>query len=62
MVLKYGSALFMALAVGKVFLYDTANLEDLYRVLSLFGLGLVLLGLSWFYQRFVFGVRSGRNP
>ena len=62
LVLKYGSALFMALAVGKVFLYDTANLEGLYRVLSLFGLGLALLGLSWFYQRFVFGVRSGRHP
>jgi len=61
MVLKYGSTLFMALAVGKVFLYDTANLQDLYRVLSLFGLGLVLLGLSWFYQRFVFGVRSDRH-
>ncbi|MBD3869411.1 MAG: DUF2339 domain-containing protein [Acidobacteria bacterium] len=61
MVLKYGSAIFMALAVGKVFLYDTANLVDLYRVLSLFGLGLTLLGLSWFYQRFVFGVRSGKE-
>ncbi len=62
MVLKYGSALFMALVVGKVFLYDTANLQGLYRVLSLFGLGLVLLCLSWFYQRFVFGVRSDRHP
>jgi uncharacterized membrane protein len=62
MVLKVASVLFMVLAVGKVFLYDTANLVDLYRVLSLFGLGLVLLGLSWFYQRFVFNVKSDRRP
>ena len=33
----------MALAVGKVFLYDTAHLTDLYRVLSFLGLGLSLL-------------------
>lgn len=44
----------MALAVGKVFLYDTAHLTDLYRVLSFLGLGLSLLLLAWLYQRFVF--------
>lgn len=44
----------MLLAVGKVFLYDTANLSDLYRVFSFLGLGVSLLLLAWVYQRFVF--------
>jgi uncharacterized membrane protein len=54
MVLRYASAIFMGLAVLKVFLYDTAQLQDLFRVLSLLGLGLTLLGLGWFYQKYVF--------
>ena len=45
----------MLVAVGKVFLVDTANLQDLYRVFSLFGLGVSLMLLAYLYQRFVFG-------
>lgn len=52
--LRYASLLVMILTVGKVFLYDASQLEGLYRVFSFFGLGLSLLGLSWFYTRFVF--------
>jgi uncharacterized membrane protein len=44
----------MILTVGKVFLYDASALTELYRVFSFAGLGLSLLGLSWFYTRFVF--------
>jgi uncharacterized membrane protein len=44
----------MALAVGKVFLVDTARLEGLYRVFSLLGLGVTLMLLAYLYQRFVF--------
>lgn len=53
--LRYASLGVMLLAVGKVFLYDTAELEGLYRVFSFFGLGFSLLGLSYVYTRFVFG-------
>lgn len=53
-VLRRASLVVMMLAVGKVFLYDTANLSDLYRVFSFLGLGLSLLLLAWVYQRFVF--------
>jgi uncharacterized membrane protein len=53
--LRYASLAVMMLAVGKVFLYDTANLSDLYRVFSFLGLGASLLLLAWVYQRFVFG-------
>jgi uncharacterized membrane protein len=52
--LRYGSLVVMLLAIGKVFLLDTARLDDLYRVLSLLGLGLSLLGLGYLYQRYVF--------
>ena len=52
--LRLASLPVMLLAVGKVFLYDTANLSDLYRVFSFLGLGASLLLLAWVYQRFVF--------
>ena len=51
--IRIASLAIMVLAVGKVFLYDASELEGLYRVVSFFGLGLSLLGLSWFYSRFV---------
>ncbi len=43
------------LTAGKVFLYDASQLTGLMRVLSFLGLGLSLLGIGWFYTRFVFG-------
>jgi uncharacterized membrane protein len=52
--LRYASLAVMLLSVGKVFLYDTSNLSDLYRVFSFLGLGMSLLALAWVYQRFVF--------
>ncbi|HUX78403.1 MAG TPA: DUF2339 domain-containing protein [Alphaproteobacteria bacterium] len=52
--LRAASLAFMILAVGKVFLYDAAELTGLFRVFSFLGLGMSLLGLSWFYTRFVF--------
>jgi uncharacterized membrane protein len=53
-VLRFGSAAVMLLAVGKVFLVDTAHLEGLLRVFSLLGLGASLMLLAFLYQRFVF--------
>jgi uncharacterized membrane protein len=55
---RIASLMIMILTVGKVFLYDASELEGLFRVFSFFGLGLSLLGLSWFYTRFVFGNRD----
>lgn len=51
---RYASAVVMTLAVGKVFLVDTAHLQDLYRVVSLLGLGVSLMLLAFLYQRYVF--------
>jgi len=52
--IRIASLVVMILTVGKVFLYDTSALDGLLRVFSFLGLGLSLLGLSWFYTRFVF--------
>lgn len=52
--LRVASLVVMILTVSKVFLYDASELEGLYRVFSFLGLGGSLLGLSWFYTRFVF--------
>ena len=41
----------LSLAVAKVFLYDLSTLDSLYRVASFVGLGLLLLGAAFAYQR-----------
>ncbi len=54
-VLRWASLVVMLLAVGKVFAWDTRQLDQLLRVFSFMGLGLSLLLLAFLYQRFVFG-------
>ena len=56
--LRWISLAFLVLTIGKVFLYDLGELEDLYRVASLVGLAVSLILVSLAYQRFVFGGRS----
>jgi uncharacterized membrane protein len=43
----------IGLVTAKAFLVDMAGLEGLWRVLSFLGLGLVLIGLSTLYRRYV---------
>jgi uncharacterized membrane protein len=52
--LRWASLAVLVLAIGKVFLHDLGHLDGLYRVGALLGLALSLLGVSLFYQRFVF--------
>jgi hypothetical protein len=40
------------LCIGKIFLYDSRNLEAPLRILAFMGLGIVLLLISWVYSRF----------
>jgi uncharacterized membrane protein len=42
------------LTIAKVFLYDSANIAGIYRALSAIGLGVVLLGIGWLYQRVLY--------
>ncbi len=51
---RMASLAFMLLTIGKVFFFDASELEGLYRVFSFFGLGVSLIGLSYFYSRYVF--------
>ena len=44
----------IALTIGKVFIIDTASISGIYRALSVIGLGVVLLGIGWLYQRLLF--------
>jgi uncharacterized membrane protein len=52
--LRISSLIVMIISVAKVFLYDASELEGILRVLSFFGLGVSLIGLSYFYTKFVF--------
>jgi len=52
--LRWVSLAVLVVALGKVFLHDLGQLEGLYRVFSLSGLGISLLVVSLLYQRFVF--------
>jgi len=37
-----------------VFIIDTASISGIYRALSAIGLGIVLLGIGWLYQRLLY--------
>jgi uncharacterized membrane protein len=46
-----GLALFLV-CIGKLFFFDLRQLETLYRILSFFVLGVILVAVSWVYTRF----------
>jgi uncharacterized membrane protein len=52
--LRIASAAVVMLTVLKVFLIDMSDLTGIYRALSFLGLGAVLIGIGWFYQRLLF--------
>jgi uncharacterized membrane protein len=54
---RLASAAVTLLTVGKVFLIDMAGLTGVFRALSFIGLGLVLVGIGWLYQRLLFPPR-----
>ncbi len=55
---RIASAAVMVLTVLKVFLVDMSDLEGIYQALSFIGLGVVLMGIGWFYQRLLFPRRA----
>jgi uncharacterized membrane protein len=50
--LRYLAIMLFAFTIAKVFLVDLAELDQIYRVLSVVGLGAALLASSYVYQRF----------
>ena len=55
---RLASAAVVFLTIGKVFLLDMADLGGAWRALSFIGLGLVLVGIGWLYQRLLFPARQ----
>jgi uncharacterized membrane protein len=49
--LRIASAVLIAVAVAKVFIFDMSELEGMLRALSFIGLGAVLIGIGLFYQK-----------
>jgi len=48
---RWQALVLIAFTIGKVFVYDTWNLEQVYRILSFIGLGVVLMAISYIYHR-----------
>ena len=61
---RLGSAVFVAVSVLKVLLFDLSGLEGILRALSFIGLGAVLIGIGLVYQKLVFArpVPAEENP
>ena len=55
---RFASAAVVMLTVLKVFLVDMRNLTGIFQALSFIGLGIVLLGIGWLYQRLLFPRRA----
>lgn len=51
--LRYLAILLLAVTIGKVFFVDLAQLDRVYRIVSVIGLGVLLLAASYLYQRFM---------
>jgi len=49
--LRWQALVLMAITIGKVFLYDAAQLDRAYRIVSFMALGVLLLAISFVYQR-----------
>lgn len=50
---RYVSMAILLISTAKVFLFDMAALEGAARAISFIGLGIALIGIALFYQRFV---------
>lgn len=51
---RFVSLAVVAITIAKVFIIDTASIGGIYRALSAIGLGVVLLGIGWLYQRLLY--------
>jgi uncharacterized membrane protein len=51
---RVASGAVVTFTIAKVFFVDMAGLTGIFRALSFIGLGAVLVGIGWFYQRILF--------
>ena len=60
--LRWQALVILAVSIGKVFLVDTSELSQGFRILSFLGLGALLLAVSFVYQRDWLNLRSRGGP
>ena len=48
---RWQALILIALTIGKVFVYDVSQLDRGYRIVSFIVLGILLLAISFVYQR-----------
>ena len=60
--LRWQALVLLTLSIGKVFLIDTSHLQEGYRVASFLGLGVLLLTVSFAYQRDWLSLRAAGKP
>jgi uncharacterized membrane protein len=49
--IRWQAMVLLAVTIGKVFLYDSRHLEQVYRILSFIALGVLLMAISYAYHR-----------
>jgi uncharacterized membrane protein len=55
---RWQALVLLLFTIGKVFFYDVSGLSQGYRVASFLGLGVVLMGVSFAYQKDWLGLRG----
>ena len=49
--IRWQAMVLLAVTIGKVFLYDSRELQQVYRILSFIALGVMLMAVSYAYHR-----------
>jgi len=60
--LRWQALLLLVFTILKTFVYDMRNLSEGYRVVSLLGLGALLMAISFAYQKDWLGLRAAKGP
>lgn len=60
--LRWQALALFALVVAKVFLYDMSSLDRIYRIVSFLVLGVLLLGVSFVYQKRLAAHKAEKRP
>jgi uncharacterized membrane protein len=55
---RLGALGLLAISIGKVYVYDVWVLERVYRIIAFVGLGVLLLGSAYLYQRYSRAIRG----
>jgi uncharacterized membrane protein len=59
---RWQALVLIAFTIVKVFIYDTSELDQVYRILSFVALGVLLLAISFAYQREWIKLPSTKTP